>query len=109
MAVGTPGRLLGLLRRGALPASRLKLLVLDEADKLLDPESFGPEVAELLDYLPEGSKKQVPGQAGERLGAVSGSMQGVRARWGRCKAQREAGAGSIAAPSSSRPASWYCL
>lgn len=36
IAVGTPGRLKALLRDGALKASMVRLLVLDEADKLLD-------------------------------------------------------------------------
>ena len=53
MAVGTPGRLLALLARGALPSSRLSLLVLDEADKLLG-ESFGGDVMELVQQLPRG-------------------------------------------------------
>jgi hypothetical protein len=55
--VGTPGRLLSLLQRGALPASRIALLVLDEADKLLGSESFQEDVGAILGCLPE--RKQV--------------------------------------------------
>lgn len=62
VVVGTPGRVLALLQRGALPVSRLKLLVLDEADKLLGTDSFGTDVEAILGSLPE--RKQVrPGGA----------------------------------------------
>ena len=36
VVVGTPGRVLDLMRRGVLAVDRLKLLVLDEADRMLD-------------------------------------------------------------------------
>lgn len=36
VALGTPGRLCALLEQGLLPTGRLRLLVLDEADKLLE-------------------------------------------------------------------------
>ncbi len=36
IAVGTPGRLLELLEKGALPLDALKVLVIDEADRMLD-------------------------------------------------------------------------
>lgn len=53
MAVGTPGRVLALLQRGALPVSRIRLLALDEADKLLGGESFAEDVLAILGCLPE--------------------------------------------------------
>jgi ATP-dependent RNA helicase UAP56/SUB2 len=34
--VGTPGRILDLTRKKALPMENLKMFVLDECDKLLD-------------------------------------------------------------------------
>ncbi len=49
--VATPGRLLDLLAHNALSLSQLKLLVLDEADRLLDL-GFAEEVGRLLDALP---------------------------------------------------------
>ncbi|MBW3568211.1 MAG: DEAD/DEAH box helicase, partial [Proteobacteria bacterium] len=36
IVVGTPGRLLELLEKGALPLPALKVLVIDEADRMLD-------------------------------------------------------------------------
>ncbi|MBP7452998.1 MAG: DEAD/DEAH box helicase, partial [Ottowia sp.] len=36
VVVGTPGRVMDLMERGALDISQLKLLVLDEADRMLD-------------------------------------------------------------------------
>ncbi len=60
--MGTPGRLLSLLQRGSLPTSRLALLVLDEADKLLGSESFRGDVGAILACLPQ--RKQVRWAAG---------------------------------------------
>ncbi len=56
LACGTPGRLVSLLLSGALDAERVRLLVLDEADKLAEPE-FEPQLRYLLTALPE--RKQV--------------------------------------------------
>lgn len=47
IAVGTPGRLVDLIRTGALSAEDVRVLVLDEADHLLGL-SFGEQTAELL-------------------------------------------------------------
>ena len=52
VACGTPGRLVGLLLTEALIASRVRLLVLDEADKLCD-EGFESQMRYLLTALPE--------------------------------------------------------
>jgi superfamily II DNA/RNA helicase len=51
IVVATPGRLLDLLEREALDASRVHTLVLDEADKLLDV-GFNDELTVLLSALP---------------------------------------------------------
>ncbi|MFT4176782.1 MAG: DEAD/DEAH box helicase [Luteolibacter sp.] len=51
VVVGTPGRLLDHLRRGSFDASRVKLAVLDEADRMLDM-GFKEEMDELLAALP---------------------------------------------------------
>ena len=50
--VGTPGRLLDLVERGALDLGHIKVLVLDEADKMLDL-GFLPDVERILSRTPE--------------------------------------------------------
>jgi ATP-dependent RNA helicase RhlE len=50
--VATPGRLLDLLGRNALSLARTGVLVLDEADRLLE-EGFGDELRRILAMLPE--------------------------------------------------------
>jgi ATP-dependent RNA helicase DeaD len=49
--VGTPGRILDHLRRGTLHLGGLKILVLDEADLMLDM-GFEKEMRQILDHLP---------------------------------------------------------
>jgi ATP-dependent RNA helicase DeaD len=49
--VGTPGRILDHLRRGTLHFDHLKILVLDEADLMLDM-GFEKEMRQILDHLP---------------------------------------------------------
>jgi len=51
MVVGTPGRILDHLRRGTLSFDRLRILVLDEADLMLDM-GFEKEMRQILDHLP---------------------------------------------------------
>jgi len=51
IAVGTPGRLLDLADRGALDLSEIQVLVLDEADEMLDL-GFLPDVERLLRKTP---------------------------------------------------------
>ena len=51
VAVGTPGRVLDHLERGALDTGALVTVVLDEADRMLDM-GFGAEVGKLLHALP---------------------------------------------------------
>ncbi|MCB1089775.1 MAG: DEAD/DEAH box helicase, partial [Verrucomicrobiae bacterium] len=52
VVVGTPGRLLDHLRRGSFDPSRIRMAVLDEADRMLDM-GFKDEMDELLAALPE--------------------------------------------------------
>jgi len=50
VVVGTPGRLLDLASRRTLDLSRIKILVLDEADRLLDL-GFAPDIARIVALL----------------------------------------------------------
>jgi superfamily II DNA/RNA helicase len=52
VVVGTPGRLLDLANRGALDLGHVKVLVLDEADEMLDL-GFLPDVERILRKTPE--------------------------------------------------------
>ena len=52
VVVGTPGRLLDLANRGALDLSHVKVLVLDEADEMLDL-GFLPDVEKIIAKTPE--------------------------------------------------------
>jgi len=51
VVVGTPGRLVELMERDALPLQALKVLVLDEADRMLDM-GFADAIAAIIDRLP---------------------------------------------------------
>ena len=51
VVIATPGRLLDHIERGHVDASRLEVLVLDEADRMLDM-GFAPDVNRILDRLP---------------------------------------------------------
>jgi superfamily II DNA/RNA helicase len=53
VVVGTPGRLLDLVRQGHLHLSDVGTLVLDEADKMLDL-GFLPDVERILELTPAG-------------------------------------------------------
>src|SRR5213596_745955 len=52
MVVATPGRLLDHMERGHVDFSQLEVLVLDEADRMLDM-GFAPDVRRILNALPE--------------------------------------------------------
>ncbi|HET9709873.1 MAG TPA: DEAD/DEAH box helicase [Gemmatimonadales bacterium] len=52
IVVATPGRLLDHMERGHVDFSRLEVLVLDEADRMLDM-GFAPDVNRILRALPE--------------------------------------------------------
>lgn len=49
--VGTPGRVLDLLRRGELKLDGVRFLVLDEADKMLDM-GFAQEMSDIMYFVP---------------------------------------------------------
>ena len=51
VAVGTPGRLIDLANRGSLDLSRVAVLVLDEADEMLDM-GFLPDVERIVALVP---------------------------------------------------------
>ncbi|XAR52834.1 RNA helicase [Bertholletia excelsa] len=51
VVVGTPGRVIDLLKRGALNLSEIQFLVLDEADQMLNV-GFAEDVETILEYLP---------------------------------------------------------
>jgi ATP-dependent RNA helicase DeaD len=48
---GTPGRVLDHLRRGTLDFSKVRILVLDEADRMLDM-GFAVEMGQIMEYVP---------------------------------------------------------
>ncbi len=52
IVVGTPGRVLDHLTRGTLKLNELKIIVLDEADRMLDM-GFQAEMDEVMNALPE--------------------------------------------------------
>ncbi len=51
MIVGTPGRVLDLMSRGALSFNELRVVVLDEADRMLDI-GFRPDIEKILKRCP---------------------------------------------------------
>lgn len=51
IVVGTPGRILELLQRDALPLRALKMLVLDEADRMLDM-GFAEDIGSVIERTP---------------------------------------------------------
>lgn len=51
--VGTPGRILDHIRQVTLDLTQTRLVVLDEADEMLDM-GFRPDIEEILKYLPGG-------------------------------------------------------
>jgi superfamily II DNA/RNA helicase len=53
LVVGTPGRLLDLADQGRLSLRGIRILVLDEADEMLDL-GFLPDIEKLLTMLPDG-------------------------------------------------------
>jgi len=57
VVVGTPGRLLDFTRRRVLDLSRIRFLVIDESDRLLDM-GFWDELYDILRRLPPPAKRQ---------------------------------------------------
>lgn len=52
VAVGTPGRVYDVIKRGALRTQFLKVLVLDEADEMLS-QGFSEQIYEIFKFLPK--------------------------------------------------------
>jgi ATP-dependent RNA helicase DeaD len=52
IVIGTPGRTLDHLRQGSLPLDCLRMLVLDEADEMLD-RGFAPDVERIVVHTPQ--------------------------------------------------------
>lgn len=52
VAIATPGRLIDLMERGAIDLSAVQVLVLDEADRMLDM-GFWPQVERIVEATPE--------------------------------------------------------
>jgi len=57
IVVGTPGRLLDFARRRILDISKVRFLVIDESDRLLD-DGFWDELRDILKRLPTPRKRQ---------------------------------------------------
>ncbi len=57
IAIGTPGRLLDLEKRGALRLGDFRILVIDEADRLFDM-GFLPDIQKLIAKLPPAGVRQ---------------------------------------------------
>ena len=51
LVVGTPGRILELLQKGVLPLAALRVLVLDEADRMLDM-GFSDDIHAITEQIP---------------------------------------------------------
>ena len=51
VAIGTPGRVMDLMRRGKLPLDNLQFMVLDEADEMLNM-GFIDDIEEILSHTP---------------------------------------------------------
>jgi len=58
IVVGTPGRLLDLISRKVLNLSRIRFLVLDEADKMFDM-GFRDDVAKIISFTPKEKQSMV--------------------------------------------------
>lgn len=55
IVVGTPGRVMDLIRRGSLKLEKISFLVIDEADQMLDM-GFIDEVKQILELIPGASR-----------------------------------------------------
>lgn len=56
LVIGTPGRLIDHLEKKAISFNRVTMVVLDEADRMLDM-GFAPQIKKVMDFVP--AKKQV--------------------------------------------------
>ncbi len=57
VVIGTPGRLRDHLNRGTLKLNRLRMVVLDEADEMLD-RGFAPDIEAILSVTPPVAQRQ---------------------------------------------------
>ncbi len=57
LVVATPGRLLDYLRQNVLDLSELKILIIDEADRMLDM-GFIPDVKQIISYTSKPAERQ---------------------------------------------------
>lgn len=57
VVVGTPGRVLDLIRDDALPLGAVEYLVLDEADRMLD-KGFEHDIRTIIGYAKQGAARQ---------------------------------------------------
>ena len=55
LLVATPGRLLDLQSRGDVDLSKVEVLVLDEADRMLDM-GFWPDVKRIINLMPQSAR-----------------------------------------------------
>lgn len=58
ITVGTPGRIIDLIKRGALNLSEVQFVVLDEADQMLSI-GFAEDVETILDKLPQNRQSMM--------------------------------------------------
>ncbi|MFG2621088.1 DEAD/DEAH box helicase [Streptomyces sp. NPDC048507] len=92
--VGTPGRLLDLAGQKKLDLSRVKALVLDEADEMLDL-GFLPDVEKIMGYLP--AKRQTMLFSATMPGAVIGLARRYMTQPTHIRAVSEDGEGATVA------------
>ena len=57
LIVATPGRLIDFLQKRVIDTSMLKVLIIDEADRMLDM-GFIPDVKRIINYLPSREERQ---------------------------------------------------
>ncbi|SNT33779.1 DEAD/DEAH box helicase [Rhodococcoides kyotonense] len=74
VVVGTPGRLLDLAKQGHLILGKIGVLVLDEADEMLDL-GFLPDIERILGMVPDGPSAQ-SSHAGRQTMLFSATMPG---------------------------------
>ncbi len=75
IAIGTPGRLLDHLERGAMDPELIKTVVLDEGDRMLDM-GFGAEVRAILAFMPQRRQTVLfSATFPESIAAMSGEFQ----------------------------------
>lgn len=55
IAVGTPGRLIDMIRRRTLPINHLKMMIVDEADEMLSP-GFDEQIRDIIELIPQSTQ-----------------------------------------------------